>query len=97
MSAKKAWVWYTILRILFFAVPFGLIIWMIPGGTTQGITWGVVFAAVCAALISLALSVLLLGKLRNRASQAFYTWRQKERTSDDEFEDEAIDQNQPEA
>ncbi|MGO1435912.1 MAG: DUF4229 domain-containing protein [Canibacter sp.] len=91
MSAKQAWIWYTVLRILFFAVPFALLLWLLPGDFTQGITWTVLFAAVCAALISLSLSVLLLSKLRDRAAMSFQQWRQKDRTSDDEFEDDAID------
>lgn len=97
MNAKQAWVWYTVLRLLFFAVPFGILVFLLPRYLTQGITWAILFAAICSALISLSLSVLFLAGLRERASEGLAQWRQKSRTSDDEFEDDAVDRSGPDA
>ncbi|WP_166986172.1 DUF4229 domain-containing protein [Canibacter zhoujuaniae] len=96
MSAKKAWILYTVLRLLFFAVPFTLIMLWLPNVYANGLTIGVFFAVICAAMISLALSLLFLGKLRERAAQGVAEWRTSSHTHDSDVEDAAIDELEPE-
>ena len=81
-KTRSAWTIYIVLRLLFFAVPFGVLfaIGLKP--------W---VAAVFAALIGVALSILLLSKPRATASESIYDWRNRDRTHDDIVEDDAID------
>lgn len=79
------------LRLLFFAVPLTLFILFLPPHLMRGLSWGVFFSVTCSGLISLALSILFLSKLRDRAGEELQRWREQKRTSDDEFEDRAAD------
>ncbi|GAB2556612.1 hypothetical protein GCM10027033_12400 [Leucobacter ruminantium] len=81
-KTRTAWITYIVLRLLLFAVPFG-VLYMI--GLQP---W---LAAVFAALIGAALSILLLSKQRATASESIYDWRNRTRTADDIVEDEAVD------
>lgn len=82
MNTRKAWITYTVLRLLFFAVPFALFFM---------IGWPWWLALVAAALISLSLSIIFLSKPRETASESIYEWRTRGRTHDDIVEDEAVD------
>lgn len=82
MNSRKAWLTYSLLRILFFAVPFGVL---------YAIGWTWWLALIVATLIALALSVLMLHKQRSRASESIYDWRNRDRTADDIEEDAVID------
>src|SRR5699024_478873 len=85
---RKAWATYTVLRLLFFAVPFAALYAL---GLSLGFTMilsGIV-AAVLASLISFSLSVLLLSKPREKASESIHDWRNRDRTTDDIAEDSA--------
>lgn len=91
VSFKKAWVLYTVLRLLFFAVPFLGIMLLLPAEQRNGLTWGVVFAAVTAGVIAVALSVLLLSKLRQQAAAGVAHWRAKGHQDEAAAEDELIE------
>lgn len=81
-KTRTAWITYTALRLLFFAVPFAILyllgIW----------PW---LSAVFAALIGVSLSVIFLSRPRATASESIYEWRNRDRTADDIVEDDAID------
>ncbi|MFV0435184.1 MAG: DUF4229 domain-containing protein [Leucobacter sp.] len=88
---RSAWLVYSALRLLFFAVPFALVyVLCIVIGLSMMLS--ALVAVVLAALISLSLSVLLLSKPRDAASESIYAWRTKGREHDDIVEDEAIDE-----
>lgn len=91
MSFKKAWVLYTVLRLLFFTVPFVGIMLLLPAEQRNGLTWGVFFAAVAAGAIAVALSVLLLSKLRQQAAAGIAHWRAKGHQNEAAEEDDLID------
>lgn len=82
VKAGKAWATYIVLRILFLAVPFALLMLV-------GWPWWLCLAI--AALVSLALSVIFLSKQREVASTSIYDWRNRDRTADDIAEDDAIE------
>ena len=87
---RKAWATYIVLRLLFFAVPFAALYVL---GLSIGLSMMLsgVIAAVLATLIGVSLSILLLSKPREQASESIYDWRTRERTSDDIAEDAAIE------
>lgn len=82
MSTRTAWIVYSTLRLLFFAVPFAAL---------YAIGWAWWAAALVATLVSVSLSVIFLGKSRSAASESIYDWRTRDRTADDIVEDEALD------
>ena len=91
---RKAWITYTVLRLLFFAVPFaGLYVLGLSVGWSMMMSGAV--AAVIAMLIGASLSILVLSKARERASESIYDWRNRDRTADDIAEDEAVDRGRP--
>lgn len=83
VNTRKAWLVYTALRLLFFVVPFAVI--MIIG-------WSWWVALIVATLVSVSLSVIFLSKPRDAASAGIYEWRTRDRTADDVVEDEAVDE-----
>lgn len=84
-TPRSAWFIYIALRLLFFAVPFAVLMLL-------GIwPW---MSAVFAALIGVSLSIILLAKPRATASESIYTWRNRDRTTDDVIEDDAIDSSE---
>jgi len=86
MSTGKTWALYTLIRLAFFAVPFGLLAWL---GTVVWLPlW---LAALFAAIIGLALSLLVLSPQRDSASSSIYEWQQRKRTADEVEEDDAIE------
>ena len=82
VNSRSAWLTYSVLRIVFFAVPFGVL---------YAIGWAWWLALIVATLIAVALSVLVLHKQRSAASTSLYEWRKRDRTADDIAEDAAID------
>jgi hypothetical protein len=93
VSSKQAWIWYTILRIVFFVVPFAIFLLLFPQSMRQSLTWAVVIAAVGAGIASFALSLIFLSPLRERAAMGIVQWRAKKHVAkDDEAEDEVLDE-----
>lgn len=87
---RKAWITYTVLRLLFFAVPFaGLYVLGLSLGWSMMLAGAV--AAIIAMLIGASLSILLLSRSREQASESIYDWRNRDRTEDDIVEDAAVD------
>ncbi len=87
-NTRTAWIVYTVLRLLFFAVPFAALF-------AIGVKpW---LAAIFAALIGVSLSIIFLAKPRSVASESIYEWRTRERTPDSIVEDEAADAAESEA
>ena len=82
MNTGKSWALYIVLRIVFFAVPFTVLLL---------INWPWWLALLTSTLIALALSVIFLSKQRSEASTSIYEWRNRERTADDIVEDAAFD------
>lgn len=87
---RKAWTTYIVLRLLFFVVPFAALYAL---GLALGFTMMMsgIIAAVLAALIGVSLSILLLSKPREEASESIYAWRNRDRTFDDVAEDAVLD------
>lgn len=67
-----------------FAGVFALVWWL-------GARWWL--AAILAALISMAVSILALDPIRQRAAEGLQEWRDKKHTEDSLFEDEVVDEN----
>lgn len=86
VNSRSAWLTYSLLRIAFFAVPFGVL---------YAIGWAWWLALLVATLVAVALSVLVLHKQRSAASESIYEWRNRDRTADDIAEDAAIDGTDP--
>lgn len=86
---RKAWITYSLLRVLFFVVPFAALYAL---GLNLGFTMAMsgIIAAVIATLIAASLSMLVLSKPRERASESIHEWRNRDRTADDIEEDEAL-------
>lgn len=89
MNARSFWI-YTVLRILFFAVPFALLM-LLPIG--REFYW---LSAIFAALIGLSLSVLLLRRPLEDVTTALADRRARRRArSDEDIEDAATDDADP--
>jgi hypothetical protein len=84
------WLAYTVLRLLFFAVP--LVVVYLVGGN-------IVIAALAAAVIGVCLSVILLHRQRAEVAAELEAWRagrmanRREPTDEDAEDDVAGDQN----
>lgn len=91
MSAKKAWVLYTVLKLLSFFIPFTLIMLALPRTEQLFLGWGTLFALVCSGVISVAVSVLFLSKLRHRAAESIEEWRRSGHVADATAEDDYVD------
>lgn len=87
---RKAWTTYIVLRLLFFVVPFAAL-YALALALGFSMTLAGITAAVLAALIGVSLSILLLSKPREEASESIYAWRNRDRTADDIAEDEVLD------
>lgn len=90
MNHRTAWIVYTLLRLLFFAVPFAAVMLLLDA---QGFAYWptILISTVVAGLVSVSLSVLFLAKPRESASASIYEWRTRDRTVDDIAEDAALD------
>lgn len=86
MKTGTAWLVYSTLRVLFFAVPFAIF---------YAIGWHWLLAAVLATLIATALSIILLSKPREQAALSIHQWRETDRMHDDIVEDAELDGAEP--
>ena len=80
-----AWLIYSILRLVFFIVPF-VVFWLIGFQA-----W---ISAILAAIIALALSLMLLTRFRNQTSTSIFQARAErvsKKSSDESDEDDLID------
>lgn len=84
VSTRTAWTVYTILRLVFFAVPFTVLYFAL------GWTWWL--SAIIATIIAFSLSIIFLSRQRETASESIHDWRQRTRTADDIVEDDALDE-----
>lgn len=82
MTSRTAWIVYTLLRLVFFAVPFAVL---------YLIGWHWLVAAVIATLVSVSLSIIFLSRQRETAAASVHAWRNRDRTTDDIVEDAAVD------
>jgi len=76
---------YTVLRLAFFLVPFGLMMLM---PVFQDLWW---LAAIFAAVIGLSLSILLLRKPLAEVSTEIYSAREAKRTATAREQDDALE------
>lgn len=83
VSTRTAWTVYTILRLVFFAVPFSVLYFALG--------WSWWLSAIIATIIAFSLSIIFLSRQRETASESIHDWRQRTRTADDIVEDEAVD------
>lgn len=83
MSTRTAWTVYTILRLVFFAVPFTVLYFALG--------WSWWLSAIIATIIAFSLSIIFLSRQRETASESIHDWRQRTRTADDIVEDDALD------
>lgn len=89
MSSGKAWAIYISLRVAFFAVPFGLLLWL---GSIAWMPWWL--ALIVATLIGAALSSLFLNTARSDAARTIADWRERRHTKDD-LEEDAVIESKP--
>jgi len=85
MKSVPVWVYYSVLRVLMFAVPLGILL-------SMQIKWWI--AALVAALIGFCLSYILLSKSRQAIARDLYAARHREKApvaEDDASEDAAVD------
>jgi len=85
MKSVPVWVYYSVLRVLMFAVPLGVLL-------SMQIKWWI--AALVAALIGFCLSYIFLRKSRESMSRELYEARHRDKApvaTDDESEDAAVD------
>jgi hypothetical protein len=88
VKSVPAWLKYTVLRVLLFAVPFTVLM-------LAGVVWWL--SAIVAALFGVAASAVFLRGARDEMSQRLYAARHRETPEvavDDEAEDAAIDARQ---
>lgn len=82
-SRRRPWVVYSVLRLVFFAVPLA-VVW--------GLSGNLVLSAVVAAVIGLCLSLVLLDQQRGAVALRLERWAERRRPSSDEaLEDRAVD------
>ena len=86
VNSRSAWLTYSLLRIAFFAVPFGVL---------YAIGWAWWPALLVATLVAVALSVLVLHKQRSAASASISACRNRDPTTDHIAGDAAIDGTYP--
>lgn len=88
MDSKRAWIVYTLIRVLAFAVPFGIIMAILPGWQ---LNWFV--GAIVGAIVSLAISFIFLRGQRERMASdiAEMRHRRDQRTAADKEEDAELD------
>lgn len=85
MKSVPVWIWYTVLRIVLFAVPLAVLL---------AVGVNVWVSALIAALFGFSASFLFLRRARESMSRDLYAARHREQPvvhEDDEVEDAAID------
>lgn len=89
MKRIPSWLTYTLLRLLFIAVPLAVLLLILPGDL-----W--IVSAVAAVAIGFCLSYLFLGKSRQAVADQLAAANKRDRrkakaSQDDEIEDAAVD------
>ncbi|WP_394554279.1 DUF4229 domain-containing protein [Agromyces sp. MMS24-JH15] len=85
MRSVPTWVWYSVIRVLLFAVPFAVLM-------IANVPWWL--SAAVAALFGLAASLIFLRKPREALSRDIHAARTRGKpqpTVDDDAEDAAVD------
>lgn len=88
MNSKRAWLVYTVIRLLAFAVPFAVVMLALPDWQ-----WNWLAGAAVGAIISACISVIFLRGTRQQmgADLQRLSERKDARTADDKDEDAALD------
>lgn len=88
MNSKRAWLVYTVIRLLAFAVPFAVVMLALPDWQ-----WNWLAGAAVGAIISACISVIFLRGTRQQmgADLQRLSERKDSRTADDKDEDAALD------
>lgn len=88
MNSKRAWLVYTVIRLLAFAVPFAVVMLALPAWQ-----WNWLAGAAVGAIISACISVIFLRGTRQQmgADLQRLSERKDSRTADDKDEDAALD------
>ncbi|PPG38308.1 DUF4229 domain-containing protein [Pseudoclavibacter sp. RFBA6] len=88
MNSKRAWLVYSVIRLLAFAVPFAVVMLALPAWQ-----WNWLAGALVGAVISACISVIFLRGTRQQMGDDLQrlTERKDARTADDKDEDEALD------
>lgn len=89
MHSKRAWIVYTVVRVLAFAVPFAIVMLGFPAWQ-----WNWLAGAIVGAVVSLAVSYIFLRRERTRMSEdlAEARARRDQRMQLDKEEDAALDE-----
>lgn len=84
VNSARPILFYSLLRVLLFAVPFVILMLL-------GVWWWV--SAIVAAIVAACLSYLFLGRQRDAVSETVHGWRQgaTRRDSDNEVENAVLD------
>lgn len=88
MNSKRAWLVYTVIRLLAFAVPFAVVMLALPAWQ-----WNWLAGAAIGAIVSACISVIFLRGTRQQmgADLQRLSERKDSRTADDKDEDAALD------
>ncbi|WP_271986475.1 DUF4229 domain-containing protein [Pseudoclavibacter terrae] len=88
MNSKRAWLVYSVIRLLAFAVPFAVVMLALPAWQ-----WNWLAGALVGAVISACISVIFLRGTRQQMGDDLQrlTERKDARTADDKDEDAALD------
>ncbi|MBS3178957.1 MULTISPECIES: DUF4229 domain-containing protein [unclassified Pseudoclavibacter] len=88
MNSKRAWLVYSVIRLLAFAVPFAVVMLALPAWQ-----WNWLAGALIGAVISACISVIFLRGTRQQMGDDLQrlTERKDARTADDKDEDAALD------
>lgn len=91
MNSKRAWLVYTVIRLLAFAVPFAVVMLALPAWQ-----WNWLAGAAVGAIISACISVIFLRGTRQQmgADLQRLSERKDARTADDKDEDAALDSSE---
>ncbi|WP_424466054.1 DUF4229 domain-containing protein [Pseudoclavibacter helvolus] len=91
MNSKRAWLVYTVIRLLAFAVPFAVVMLALPDWQ-----WNWLAGAAVGAIISACISVIFLRGTRQQmgADLQRLSERKDARTADDKDEDAALDSSE---
>src|SRR5690625_3804961 len=84
VSARKAWLVYSLVRLGLFAGAM-VILWLLLGNQWL---W---LAAILAAIISASISIIWLDPIRQRAAESVQEWRDRKHTDDDLYEDDVVE------
>ncbi|MFD4422282.1 DUF4229 domain-containing protein [Agromyces sp. NPDC058484] len=90
MKSVPVWIWYTVLRIVLFAVPLAV---LLVAGVNPWVSTAV------AAVFGLSASLIFLRRPREQIATDLYAARHREEPvvrADDEEEDAAVDARDPE-